>query len=91
MMPLRERESERKDFEEGREVRMQMTFIYSKVTLNPCVSQLAKVKFSTQSSFCKRNTGRYHEVNVMKKISSQTKYFSSLNDTAALIKVVFQG
>jgi hypothetical protein len=32
---VRKRESERKDFEEGRKVRMQMTFIFSTVTLNP--------------------------------------------------------
>jgi hypothetical protein len=66
-MPLRERKSERKDFEEGRKVRMQMTFIHSKVTLNPWVSQLPKVKFGTQSSFCKRNAGRYHEADVKKR------------------------
>jgi hypothetical protein len=54
---VRERESERKDFENGHKVRMQMTFIFSTVTLNPRVSQLPKVKFSTQSSFYKRNAG----------------------------------
>jgi hypothetical protein len=72
MMPQeRERESERKDFEEGRKVRMQMTFIYSTVTLNPWVSQQPKVKFSTHRAMCKRNARRYHEANVMKRCLSK--------------------
>jgi hypothetical protein len=65
------RERERKYFEEGRKVRMQMTFIYSTVKLNPWVRQLPKVKFSMQSAFCKRNAGRYHEANIMKRYISK--------------------
>jgi hypothetical protein len=53
----RERSSERKDFEEGRKVRMQMTFIYSTVTLNPWVTQEPKVKFGTQRALCEGSAG----------------------------------